>query len=137
MSWKKYGKVHDFFRSNRIRSSKVGKDGNQSIVTISNKIKFIDSARFMATSLSNLIDNLTKVMHNIKCEDCDCFLENESVKKNSIKYKCLSCNKDYSNKINEELKKRFKNTFKFSNSVINKFVLLLGKGVYLYHYMND
>ena len=84
----------------------------------------------MATSLSNLIDNLTKVMHNIKCEDCDCFLENESVKKKSIKYKCLSCNKDYSNKINEELRKRFKNTFKFSNSVINKFVLLLGKGVF-------
>ena len=30
------------------------------VVTKSYKIKFIDSARFMATSLSNLVDNLTK-----------------------------------------------------------------------------
>ena len=54
-----------------------------------------------------------------------------------IKYKCLSCNKDYSNKINEELKKRFKNTFKFSNNDINKFILLLRKDVYLYEYMGE
>ena len=47
-----------------------------------------------------------------------------------IKYKCLSCNKDYSGKINEELKKRFNNTFKFINNDINKFILLLRKGVY-------
>ena len=54
-----------------------------------------------------------------------------------IKYKCLSCFKDYSKKINEELKKRFKNTFKFSNNGINKFILLLRKGVYPYEYMDD
>ena len=54
-----------------------------------------------------------------------------------IKYRCLSCNKDYSNKIVEELKKRFKNTFKFSNNDINKFILLLRKGVYRYEYMDD
>ena len=41
----------------------------------------------------------------IKCKDCDCFLEYESVKDNLIKYKCQSCDKDYSNKIDEELKK--------------------------------
>ena len=57
--------------------------------------------------------------------------------KNSIKYKCTSCNKDYSNKIDEELKKRFKNTFKFSNNDINKFILLLRKCVYPYEYMDD
>ena len=33
------------------------------------------------------------------------FFEYESVKDNLTKYKCLSCNKDYSNKIDEELKK--------------------------------
>ena len=44
-------------------------------------------------------------------KDCDCFLEH--VKDNSIKYECLSCNKSYSNKIDEELKKRFKNTCKY------------------------
>ena len=87
---------------------------------------------FFATSLSNLADNLTEATRKIKCKDYDCFLEYESVKDNLIKYKCLTCNKNYSNKIDEELKKRFKNTIKFSNDNINKFILLLRKGVYTY-----
>ena len=40
-------------------------DGNESVVTISYKIKFIDSARFMASSLLNLIDNLAEGIHKI------------------------------------------------------------------------
>ena len=52
----------------------------------------------MATSLSNLIDNLTEEIHKIKCKDWDCFFECESVKKDLIKYKFLSCNKNYSNR---------------------------------------
>ena len=91
----------------------------------------------MATSLSNLVDNLTEGIHKIKCKDCDRFLEYESVKDNLIKCKCLSCNKDYSNKIDEELKKWFKSTFKFSNNGINKFILLLRKGVYPDEYTDD
>ena len=54
-----------------------------------------------------------------------------------IKYKCLSCNKNYSNKIDEKLKKRFNNTFKFSNNDTNKFILLLRKVVYPYEYMDQ
>ena len=91
----------------------------------------------MASSSSNLADNLTERIHKIKCKDCDCFLEYESVRDKLIKYKCLSCNKDYSNKINEEFKKRFKSTFKFSNNDINKFILLWRKGVYPYEYMDE
>ena len=60
--------------------TKIDKDGNESVVTISYKIKFIDSARFMANSLSNLVDNLTEPIQKIKCKDCDCILECESVK---------------------------------------------------------
>ena len=45
--------------------------------------------------------------------------------------------KDYLNKIDEELKKRFKNTFKFSNNDMNKLNLLLRKGVYPYGYIDD
>ena len=37
--------------------------------------------RFMATLLSNLIDNLTKGIHKIKCKDWYFFLEHESLKK--------------------------------------------------------
>ena len=53
-----------------------------------------------------------------------------------MKYKCLSYNKDYSNKLDEKLKKKFKNIFKFSNSDVNKFILLLRKAVYPYEYMD-
>ena len=83
----------------------------------------------MVSLLLNLVDNLAEGIYKIKCKDCDCLLKYESVKDNLIKYKCLSCNKDYSNKLHEKLKKWFKNTFKFSYN-INKFILLLRKGVY-------
>ena len=52
----------------------------------------------MTTSLSNLDDNLTERIYKIKCEDCDFFHEYESAKDDLIKYKCLSCNKNYSKK---------------------------------------
>ena len=54
-----------------------------------------------------------------------------------IKYDRLSCNKNYSNKIEEELKKRFKNTFNIYINDISKIILLLRKGIYPYGYMDD
>ena len=117
--------------------TKIDKDGNKSVITISYKTKIIDSAKFMASLLSDLVDNVAEGVDKIKCKDCDCFLEYESVNDNSMKYKCISCNKDYWNKIDEESKKRFKNTFKFSNNDINKFILLLKKDLYPYEYMDE
>ena len=71
-------------------------------------------------------------IREFKCEDDHCFLEYESVKNDLIKYKCLSCDNEYSNKLDEELKNKFKNIFKVSNSDINEFILLLRKSVYPY-----
>ena len=90
-------------------ATKIDKEGNESVVIISckkqkrKKIKYF-SARFTINSLSNLVDNLPEGIHKTKYKDWVSFLEYESVKYNLIKYKCLSCNKDYSNKIDEELK---------------------------------
>ena len=114
----------------RKKNTKFDNDGNESVATISHKIKFIDNAKFIVSSLSNLVDNVAKGIDKINCKDCDYFLEYESVPENLIKYKRLSYNKDYLNMLDEELKKKFSNTFKFSNNDINKFILLLKKGVY-------
>ena len=59
--------------------SKVYKNGIENIVTISYKIKFIDSARFMESSLSSLVDNLAKGIYKTKYKDCVWFIEYESV----------------------------------------------------------
>ena len=45
----------------------IDKDGNKSVETMSYKIKFIDSSRFIVTSLSKLVNNLTEGIHKIKC----------------------------------------------------------------------
>ena len=86
--------------------------------------------------LSNLVDNLTEGIHKIKSRACGCSLEFESANNSLIRCKCLSSDKSYSKKLNEEIKKKFKNTLKFSSNDINKFVLLLRKGVYPYEYMD-
>ena len=80
------------------------------------------------SSLSNLADNLADGILEIKHKDCHCFLEYESVNNNLIKYECLSCNKNNSNKMEQELK----NTLDLSNNDVNKFILLLRESVYPY-----
>ena len=104
---------------------KVDKDGNETIDNTSYKIKFIDSARFTASSLSNLLDNFREGILKINCKDYDCSLEYKSAKDHVVKSKCLSFNKGYSNKLGEVLRKKFKNAFKFFNNDINKLILLL------------
>ena len=45
---------------------KIDKDGKRSDEITSDKIEFIDSARFMTSLLSNLVDNLSEKIHKIK-----------------------------------------------------------------------
>ena len=57
---------------------------------VSYKVKFIDSGRFIANSLSNLVNNLAELIHKVKCNDWKCFFKYESVNDNLIKYECSS-----------------------------------------------
>ena len=44
---------------------------NKNTITISHLIKFIDSARFIVNSLSNLVNNLAEGIHKIRFKNCD------------------------------------------------------------------
>ena len=58
------------------------------------------------------------------------------IKNNRLHYKCKECNDETFKSINE-LNKKFPNTHQFCNGDVNKFVLLLRKGVYPYEYMDS
>ena len=107
----------------------------------------------MASSWSDLFNNLSDGVHKIKCKyghndkkcetcgikykHCDCFREYENFKDDLIKYKCLFCNKSYQRNFDKKLKEKFFNTYKFSNHYNTRFILFLWKGVYLYEHMDD
>ena len=102
---------------------------------ITYKIKFIDSYKFKSSSLSKLIDNLSEGIHNNKCLDYNSCLDYVRITKNEkLPLKCFNCDSYYKNKFNKDLIKKFKNTYSFCNSDLNKFILLLRKGFYPYEY---
>ena len=60
-------------------------------IEITYKIKFIDSYRFMSTSLSKLVDNLSEGIHNNKCLDCESCLDYIRTKNEKLILKCFNC----------------------------------------------
>ena len=89
----------------------------------------------MSAPLSSLVDNLSDGLH--KCKDCASSLEYINAEDSKIVFKCLNCNKNYNKDINKELIDRFSSTYNFYEGDINKFILLLRKGVYPYEYMDS
>ena len=77
-------------------------------------MQFIDSARFMASSLSNLANNLSEGIDRIKCKFghnnkkcekcgikykyCNSFLEYTNFKDDLIEYKCM-CQQEFHEKL--------------------------------------
>ena len=106
-------------------------------IEITYKSKFIDSIRFMAMSLSNLIDNFSEGIHNNKCVDCKSCLDYIKTKNKKLTFECFNCKQRYRKKFNKELMKRFASTYEFCNEDLNKFILLLRKSVYPYEYMDN
>ena len=105
-------------------------------IDITYKIKFIDSFRFMATSLSTLVDNLTENVHNDKCDKCESNLCFVRAMNETLLFKCIDCEKEYEKGFNKELLERFSNTYEFCGNDLNKFLTLLRKGVYPYQDMD-
>ena len=121
----------------KIQTTKIDKDSNDEIVNISYKIKVIGSFRFMSSSLPNLVDNLSEGLHSDKCSDCKSCLDYMITKDDQLIFRCFECKKSYKKHFNNELVKRFANMYEFCKKDINKFILLLRKGIYPYEYMDS
>ena len=87
---------------------------------IAYKLRFIDSIRFMWTFLSELVDNMSVNFNSIECKSC---IEND---------RCEQCKK-----LIEGLIEKFPGIYQFYNGNLNKFILLLRKGIYPYEYMDS
>ena len=85
---------------------------------------------------TKLVDNLTDNIHNDKCIKCKSNLCFVRAMNETLLFKCIDCEKEYEKEIYKELVEMFANTDKFCNNDINKFIMLLRKGVYPYESMD-
>ena len=92
----------------------------------------------MSSSLSKIVENLSEGIHNSKCADCKSNLDYIKItaerKNEKLILDCYNCKQRYRKKFNKEPIKRFASTYEFCNNDLNKFVLLLRKGIYPYEY---
>ena len=110
--------------------------------TITYKLKFIYSFRFMPDSLSNLADNTSGIFNITECKSCIekikinsecCFV---GLKNNRLIYKCKECKEEWKRPLNK-LIESFPSIYQFCNENLNKSVMLLRKGVCPYEYMDS
>ena len=96
-----------------------GSDGKKR-KTITYKLKFIDSFRFMPTSLSKLIDITSGIFNSIECKSCIekikinsecCFVR---LKNNRLIYKCKEYKEEWKRPLNK-LTENFPSIYQTSN----------------------
>ena len=60
-----------------------------------------------------------------------------TTKDKQLIFRCFGCKKNHEKNFNEELIQRFANTYEFCNGGLNRFILLLRKGVSPYEHMDS
>ena len=58
------------------------------------KVNFIDSFRFMSSSISSLVDNLSDGLYNDKCIDSKSYLDYMLIKNHKLIFRCFKCKKN-------------------------------------------
>ena len=111
--------------------------------TITHRLRFIDSFRFMNVSLEDLVDNLFgKIFNSIVCTKCMgrkkidsecCFV---GLKNDELIYRCRELKKEWERSI-KPLIRKLASIYQFCNGDLNKFILLLSEGVYPYEDMDN
>ena len=107
--------MHNLYTSNRKISQRIDKNGEKITKNICYILQAFDSARFMASSLSNLVNNFVKelILSNV---NSDMAIKNLKLVELNIsittvflntkiltEYKCLCCNKYYQHTFEEKL----------------------------------
>ena len=96
----------------------------------------------MSASLSELADNLSGIFYSIECKSCMekikinseyCFVE---LKNSRLIYRCKDCKNEWKRPI-EGLIRKFPSIYQFCNGNLNKFILLVRKGLYPYGYTDN
>ena len=96
----------------------------------------------MSTSLSELVDNTSGIFNSIECKSCiekikinsECYFA--GLNNNQLIYKCKECKEEWKRPLNK-LIESFPSIYQLCNGKLNKFVVLLTKGVYPYEYMDS
>ena len=135
--------------------TRIDKNREEITKNIFYMLQLIDSTRFMTSSLTNLVNNLSEWLHRIKCklehddkkcETCGikykywgCFWEYKNFKDDLIEYKCLSCNVIYQRKFNKKLKEIFFNAislfFYYEKVFILMSIWMIGSNLMKHHYL--
>ena len=103
--------------------------------TITRKLRFFDSFRFMSASLSDLAGNLSRMFISKICNKCmerkkiNAECKFHGLEDDRLSYKCRECREKWHDSINGLINK-FPSIYQICNGDLDKFILLLRKVVY-------